>query len=90
MRSDDVDLRPAMECKVKAPVYEKADALLVPSAAVQRDEPDDDDGYVYLVQGKGSSVKRAVKIGKTTGNKTEILSGLKVGDEILAAKPEEK
>ena len=26
----------------------------------------------------------------STGNKTEILSGLKVGDEILAAKPEEK
>jgi multidrug efflux pump subunit AcrA (membrane-fusion protein) len=86
----EADLRPAMNCTVKAPVYEKADALLVPTAAVQREEADEDETYVNLVEGKGKIVKRTVKVGRTMGSKTEILDGLKQGDEILAAKPEEK
>ena len=84
------DLRPAMNCTFKATVYEKADALLAPTAAVQREEADEEQAYVYLIEANGKHVKRPVKIGKTTGNKTEVLTGLKEGDEILAAKPEEK
>ena len=34
--------------------------------------------------------KRTVKVGKTAGDKTEIIEGLKEGDEILTAKPEDK
>jgi multidrug efflux pump subunit AcrA (membrane-fusion protein) len=34
--------------------------------------------------------KRAVKIGETNAKKTEILEGLKAGDEILADKPKAK
>jgi len=87
--SPDRELRPAMNCTVKVPVYEKAGALLIPSAAVQREEADDDQTYVNMVKGKGETVKRPVKIGKTMGTKTEVLNGLKEGDEILDAKPEE-
>ena len=56
--TDMAELRPAMNCTAKVPVYEKADALLVPTAAVQREEPDSDQGNVYLVAGKDKPVKR--------------------------------
>lgn len=82
-------LRPAMNCTVKVPVYEKRDALLLPTTAVQREDGDEDQTYVNLVE-EGKTVKRPVKVGKTMGTKTEILDGLKVDDEVLAAKPEEK
>jgi multidrug efflux pump subunit AcrA (membrane-fusion protein) len=81
------DLRPAMNCTVKVPVYEKADALLVPTAAVQRDDPDADQGHVYLVEGDDKPRKQAVKLGKTAGSKIEVLD-LKEGTTVLA-KPEE-
>lgn len=84
------DLRPAMNCTVKLPVYQKADALLVPTAAVQHEDADEEQSYVNLVEGEGKHVKRTVKVGKTMGGKTEVLNGLKEGDEILASKPEEK
>ncbi len=83
-------LRPAMNCTVKVPVYEKRDALLLPTTAIQREEADEEQTYVNLVEEGGKTVKRPVKIGKTMGSKTEILEGLKVDDEVLAAKPEEK
>jgi multidrug efflux pump subunit AcrA (membrane-fusion protein) len=84
------ELRPAMNCTVKVPVYEKANALLVPTSAVQYEEVDEDQAYVYLAEPKGKHVKRAIKVGKTMGSKIEVLEGLKEGDAILAARPEEK
>jgi HlyD family secretion protein len=86
----DAALRPAMNCTVKVPVYEKRDALLLPTAAVQSEEADEEQTYVNLVEEGGKTVKRPVKVGKMVGGKTEILEGLKVDDEVLAAKPEEK
>jgi HlyD family secretion protein len=83
-------LRPAMNCTVKVPAYENANALLVPTTAVQHEEADEDQTYVNLAEKDGKHVKRPVKLGKTMASKTEILDGLKEGDEILATKPEEK
>jgi multidrug efflux pump subunit AcrA (membrane-fusion protein) len=83
-------IRPAMNCTVKIPVYEKADALLVPTAAVQHEEADEDQAYVNVPDKDGKPAKRPVKLGKTMGSKTEVLDGLKEGDEVLTTKPEEK
>jgi HlyD family secretion protein len=86
----EADLRPAMNCTVRIQVYEKANALLVPTAAIQHEEADEDQAYVNLVEGNRKFLKRAVKLGKTMGSKTEVLEGVKEGDDILAAKPEEQ
>jgi multidrug efflux pump subunit AcrA (membrane-fusion protein) len=78
-------VKPGMACAVKFVPFRK-EALTVPAGAVFSD--DEDEGhYVYLHSGKGKPAKRAVKVGKTVGGKTEIVEGLKAGDEILTAKP---
>ena len=61
----------------------------VPSSAVSEDEADDGTviHVVYLPAKEGKPVKRTVKIGKSSGGKTEILDGLHAGDEVLTSKP---
>jgi RND family efflux transporter MFP subunit len=82
-------LMPGMACTVKVTAYQKKDALKVPAGAVFTDDGEDEH-YVYLAARDGKAAKRAVKVGKTAGDKTEILEGLQEGDEILTAKPEGK
>jgi multidrug efflux pump subunit AcrA (membrane-fusion protein) len=78
-------VRPGLACAVKFVPFRK-EALTVPAGAVFSD--DEDEGhYVYLPSGQGKPTRRAVKVGKTVGGKTEIIEGLKEGDEILTAKP---
>ncbi len=79
------EVKPGMACAVKFVPFRK-EALSVPAAAVFSDD-EDDRHYVYLPSGKGKPTKRAVKVGKTVGGKTEITGGLKEGDEVLLAKP---
>jgi len=82
-------IKPGMACKIKFTGYKKEDALLAQSTAVFSEDGDEDAHYVYLA-GKGSPQKQTVEIGKKSGGKTEILAGLKEGDEILTSKPENK
>ena len=72
-------------CKVKVNTYDKADALFVPTKAVQTDEDDDEVKYVWLVDPDKPAEKaerRNVKVGKSSGQNTEILSGLAKGDVV--------
>jgi multidrug efflux pump subunit AcrA (membrane-fusion protein) len=62
----------------------------VPSKAVFSEELDEDQRYVYLVKKDAKPEKRTVTVGKTSGDKTEIISGLQDGDEILEEKPDGK
>jgi multidrug efflux pump subunit AcrA (membrane-fusion protein) len=78
-------VQPGMACAVHFVPFRK-EALNVPASAVFSDE-EDEGHYVYLHSDKGEPAKRAVKVGKTVGGKTEIIEGLKQGDEILTAKP---
>ena len=88
LKPTDVGVIPGMSCQVKVITFEKKDALTVPSSAVFSDEGDDDSHYVYRpATNGGKPSKVAVKIGKRTGGKTEILEGLNEGDEILKEKP---
>lgn len=60
---------------------EKADALLVPSAALQPDGA----GYAVQLQGPdGMTVAQPVTVGLSDGTRSEILSGLSEGQTILA------
>jgi HlyD family secretion protein len=84
-------LMPGMACRIKLTTYQKKDALTIPASAVFTDENDDEAHYVYLPSKKnGKPEKRTVKIGKSTGKKTEIVEGLKEGEEILAENPNRK
>jgi multidrug efflux pump subunit AcrA (membrane-fusion protein) len=82
-------IKPGMACSLKFTTYRAQDALTVPSSAVSEDESDDGTmtHVVYLPGKEGKPEKRTVKTGKTAGGKTEILSGLRAGDEILGSKP---
>jgi multidrug efflux pump subunit AcrA (membrane-fusion protein) len=77
---------PGMACTVKFVTYKKDDALTVPASAVFSDD-DGDTHYVYLAKKDAKPEKTTVKAGKTAGGKTEVLDGLKEGDEILTSKP---
>lgn len=83
-------LMPGMACNIKLTAYHKKDAVTIPASAVFSDDGEEDVHYVYLCGKNGKPDKRTVKIGKCNGQKTEILEGLKEGEEILAEDPNRK
>jgi multidrug resistance efflux pump len=83
-------LVPGMACTAKFVALAKEDALVAPTASIFTGELDEDQHYVYLVGADGKPAKRTLKIGRASGGKTEILEGLKEGDQILQSKPEAK
>jgi RND family efflux transporter MFP subunit len=78
---DDTPLRVGMSVEANIVVREKADALLVPAAAVSQDA-------VYVVDGS-RAVRRAVTVGIRGTQAVEILSGLKEGERVVAPIPSE-
>jgi len=79
---------PGMKCAIKVPAYSRTDALAVPSSAVFFEEANKDQKYVYLYVKDAEPKKLSVEVGETSGDRTEILSGLSAGDQILLKKPE--
>jgi multidrug efflux pump subunit AcrA (membrane-fusion protein) len=77
---------PGMACTVKVVPYAREEAVVVPAVAVFDDDADDDKHFVYRV-GPAGPEKRPVTVGKKSGARVEITSGLRAGDEILLAKP---
>ncbi len=80
-------LLPGMSCKIELVSYRKEKALVVPSSAVFAEEDDSDSHYVYLHREGKKPIKRTIEAGETSGGQTEILAGLKRGQEIRAEKP---
>lgn len=76
-----------MECEVKFVPYKNEKAIVVPTKAIFSDEIDEDQKYVYVHVNSEKSDKRIVTVGKESGDNTEVVSGLKVGEEILLEKP---
>jgi membrane fusion protein (multidrug efflux system) len=72
-------LRPNMTAILKIASYVKNDAIAIPVKAVQRSETGD---FVFVKQ-NGIAKKVNIKVGNTYGGKSEILSGLKAGDELI-------
>jgi RND family efflux transporter MFP subunit len=72
-------LRPNMTAVLKIADYSKDNALIVPVNTIQRSEAGD---YVFVNQ-NGIAKRKNVKIGATYGGKSEILSGLTAGDQLV-------
>ena len=81
-------LVPGMACTAKFVAYRKDDALTLPASAVLADDGDDGGHHIYLpARDGGKPQRRAVKVGRTAGDRTEVVGGLAEGDEVLAGKP---
>jgi RND family efflux transporter MFP subunit len=78
-------LRPNQVAKLKITDYTNKNAIVVPTGVIQKDGTSSN--YVYVVQesnGKtGTAKKVIVKIGKSSENVTEIVSGLSANDIIV-------
>ncbi|MCF6129300.1 efflux RND transporter periplasmic adaptor subunit [Flavobacterium sp. AS60] len=78
-------LRPNQVAKLKITDYTSKNAIVVPTGVIQEDGKGDQ--YVYVVEGSngktGTAKKVVVKVGKSSDNVTEILSGLSANDIIV-------
>ncbi|MBN2577600.1 MAG: hypothetical protein JXB10_01235 [Pirellulales bacterium] len=90
LEAKDKMIMPGMGCKVKFTPYLKTDALVVPPKAVFSEPEDDDDRYVYVLDGQGKPEKRSVTVGRETNQQVEIRKGLRAGDKILLEKPKDE
>jgi multidrug efflux pump subunit AcrA (membrane-fusion protein) len=73
------NLRPNMTAILKIANYSKSNSIVVPVKAIQLSENGD---YVYVNAG-GHAKKVIVKEGTTYNGMTEVLSGLKPGDQLI-------
>jgi len=81
-------IMPGMTCGVRLVAYENSEALTLPTSAVFADPSDEEKHFVYVVADDSQHEKRLVT-GRNVGDKFEVLSGLKSGDKVLGAKPED-
>ena len=81
----EADLVPGMACSIKFVPYSQKQALIVPSTAVFEE---DDTLFVNVVDKKGKTEQRRVTPGRTNEAHTEILDGLREGEEILLERPD--
>jgi len=77
----EIELRVGMSTSVDIVVNESQNVLMVPNKAIKRDELKT--AYVEIVNGEKTE-KLPVTLGVSDGTNTEILSGIKEGDMLLA------
>jgi HlyD family secretion protein len=82
-------LVPEMTCTIKLTPYVNKDALTIPASALFTDELDDQEQYVYVLPKDGKPKKQSVTAGKKSGDRVEIVKGLREGDRILREKPKD-
>ncbi|MEY3983512.1 MAG: hypothetical protein RL160_1069 [Bacteroidota bacterium] len=82
--TDVADLRPNMLAVVKVTDYEKKNAIAVPVNVIQNTGSGAELFVIENQKGNQWTAKhRSVKIGRNSGEKVEILEGLKAGDRII-------
>ena len=83
-KEDNDDLAPGMACSIKFVPYSKKSAIVIPSKYVHDEDGKD---VVFVLTSSGKQEMRSVTKGRTHGDDTEIVSGLRDGDEILIERP---
>jgi membrane fusion protein, heavy metal efflux system len=74
-------LKKQMYVRVRIDSRKESTGLLVPVSAILRD--DDNLPFVYVVQRDGSFARQHVTLGYRTGEKNEVIAGLRAGDRIV-------
>ena len=72
-------LRPNMTAIIKIANYSKSGAVVIPVKAVQKSEEGD---YVFVNE-NGIAKRKPIKVGVTYGGESEIISGLKAGEQLI-------
>jgi len=80
IQNENLKLRPGMFAKIRMNLGEGS-ALLVPSIALIK-QTGTNDMYVYINE-NNIAIKKLVKIGSIINDKTEIIEGLSIGDELI-------
>jgi multidrug efflux system membrane fusion protein len=78
--NDDEALFPNQFVNVKLLVETEPDAIVAPTAAIQRGP---DSSFAYLVQPDGTVARQPLRIGGTEGTDTVIREGLTPGDQVV-------
>ena len=78
---------PGTLAELKVVVYEQANAITLPSSAVFGEDSDPDSKFVYLPLKNGKAKKKKIEVGKRSGERIEILKGIRLGTKVLAEKP---
>jgi multidrug resistance efflux pump len=76
---------PGMTGRGRFVIRGRADAVTVPAAAVFREGLAE--RVVYVARDEGDPERRVVKVGLTSGGRTEILEGVAAGDRVRTTKP---
>jgi len=77
----DGEIRPGMLARIRFPIEERRQVLLIPERAHFTENGLD---YVMLAK-SGKAIKRNIVLGESDGSNVEVLSGLAVGDEVVTA-----
>lgn len=80
INNSDKKLKPEMFAEMKIPTSKSAMALIIPSEAIVNDG---NENYVFIAINDSTFEKRIVLIGSSSGEMTEIKSGLIRGDKIV-------
>jgi multidrug efflux pump subunit AcrA (membrane-fusion protein) len=67
--------------------YLRKDAITLPSYVIHSETDDAESKYIYILNKKGKCQKKAIEIGKKSGDVVEILSGVRMGMKVLKDKP---
>jgi multidrug efflux pump subunit AcrA (membrane-fusion protein) len=82
--AEDPSLMPGMACSVHFVPYSKDVAITVPAQAIY---DEGDQSVVFVAGTDGRHEKRPVTPGRTDGQDTEIVEGLREGEEVLLERP---
>jgi HlyD family secretion protein len=80
---DEVKLMPGLNAACEFIVAERRNVLVVPTQAIQRDG---DATFVEVMVKKDQPVRRDIKLGAPGNSVTEVLDGLKEGEEVVVSK----
>ncbi|MGC3969318.1 MAG: efflux RND transporter periplasmic adaptor subunit [Pirellulales bacterium] len=75
-------LKPGMFVQVSLPVGEKKRMVQVPAGAVQTQGAD---SFVFVVRGEEEFERRNVRLGRSSGEQIEVVSGVKPNETIVVA-----
>jgi multidrug efflux pump subunit AcrA (membrane-fusion protein) len=76
-------LLPGMMASIKIPVSEKEDAIVVPEHAVLTSS--DNKNFLFIINSDSVALKRMVQTGISSGNKLEIITGIKKNEKVIVS-----